>query len=367
MPSIQTKKWLVIAVLLVCALGAAATWLALRKPAKAAAFASGNGRIEATEVNVSTKLAGRLVDVLAKEGADVTEGQPLARMDTKVLKADLREAEAAIAQARQKLASAEAAVAQRTNEIAAAKALVAQRASQLTFSTKELQRSKELRAGGFIADQKVDADANTARSDAAQVNAAQAQHLAAKAAEEAARAGVREAQAAIAAAEAKAESIRADIHDSTLTAPIGGRVLYRLAEPGEVQGVGGHILTLLDLSDVYMTVFLPTELAGRVALGAEARIVLDVRPDLSIPAQVSFVSPQAQFTPKAVETRTEREKLMFRVKVKIAPELLRQHAKQVKTGLPGVAYVRLDPDAPWPKSMPPLVDEKRPAEKKPGQ
>lgn len=360
MPSIQAKKWLVIAVLLACVGCGALLWHWLGRPAKAVFFASGNGRIEATEVNISTKLAGRLVAVLAKEGEDVAEGQVLARMDTKILKADLQEAEAAIAQARQKLASAEAAVAQRRNEIAAAGAFVAQRASQLNFSTRELQRSKELRAGGFIADQKVDADVNTAKTDAAQVHAAQAQHLAAKAAEEAAQAGVREAQAAIEAALARAETIRADIQESTLTAPISGRVLYRLAEPGEVLGVGGHVLTLLDLSDVYMTVFLPTELAGRIALGAEARIVLDVRPDLSIPAQVSFVSPQAQFTPKAVETRTEREKLMFRVKVKIAPELLRTHAKQVKTGLPGVAHVRLDPDVPWPKSVPPVLTEKKP-------
>ena len=104
-----------------------------------------------------------------------------------------------------------------------------------------------------------------------------------------------------------------------------------------------------------MTIFLPTSQAGRVAIGSEARIVLDVRPDISIPATVSFVSPQAQFTPKSVETQTEREKLMFRVRVKIAPELLKAYAKQVKTGLPGVAWVRLDATAPWPATLPPLI------------
>ncbi|HEY9193529.1 MAG TPA: HlyD family efflux transporter periplasmic adaptor subunit, partial [Methyloversatilis sp.] len=132
-------------------------------------------------------------------------------------------------------------------------------------------------------------------------------------------------------------------------------VLYRLAEPGEVLAAGGKVVTLLDITDVYMTLFLPTSQAGRVAIGSEARIVLDVRPDISIPATVSFVSPEAQFTPKSVETRTEREKLMFRVRVKIAPDLLRAYAKQVKTGLPGVAWVRLDADSPWPATMPPLI------------
>lgn len=360
MPFMTGKKRLVILSLLACLAAGAFAWRLWSAPAGPDAFASGNGRVEATEVNISTKFAGRLVSVLAKEGDDVTEGQVLARMDTSVLNADLREAEAAIAQARQRLASAEAAVAQRRSETVAANALVAQRSSQLGFSTKEVGRSKELLAGGYIAEQKLDSDANTARSDAAQMRSAQAQHQAAKAAEEAARAGVSEAKAAIEAAMAKAESIRADIRDATLVAPISGRVLYRLAEPGEVLAAGGHILTLLDLNDVYMTVFLPTELAGRVALDAEARLVLDVRPDLSIPSSVSFVSPQAQFTPKAVETRTEREKLMFRIKVKVAPELLRQYAKQVKTGLPGVAYIRLDPQAPWPKNVPPALGVKTP-------
>lgn len=359
MPSIAMKKWLVVPLLLALAGAGLLAWRLWGGPAKPPAFASGNGRAEATEVNISTKLAGRIISVLAREGDDVAEGQVLARMDTSVLRAELREAEAAIAQARQKLASAQASVAQRANETAAASALVAQRSSQLTFSTKELGRSKELLAGGYIAEQKLDSDVNAAKSDAAQVRSAQAQHQAAKAAEDAAKAGVSEAQAAIEAATAKAESIRADIRDSTLVAPIGGRVLYRLAEPGEVLAAGGRVLTLLDLNDVYMTVFLPTELAGRVALDAEARIVLDMRPDLSIPAKVSFVSPQAQFTPKAVETRTEREKLMFRIKVKVDPELLRQYAKQVKTGLPGVAHIRLDAQAPWPKDVPPVLGVKK--------
>jgi len=349
------KMWLAFAALLAVAVGGVSVWRQFGATPGVDSFARGNGRIEATEMNVSTKLAGRLVSVLAAEGDDVTAGQVLAVMDTKNLQADLREAEAAIVQARQNLAGAEAGVAQRGNEIAAANALIAQRESALDYAAKELHRSRELLAGGYIADQKVDQDENSLKSAEAQLLAATAQLQAAQAAEAAARAGVREAQAAIDAAQARAETIQASIQDSTLASPIDGRVLYRLAEPGEVLGVGGNVLTLLDLSDVYMTIFLPTELAGKVAIGAEARIVLDVLPDLSIPAQVTFVSPQAQFTPKAVETRTEREKLMFRIKVRIPRDLLRAHAKQVKTGLPGEAWVRLDPAAPWPESMPPLV------------
>ena len=116
-------------------------------------------------------------------------------------------------------------------------------------------------------------------------------------------------------------------------------------------GAGGRVLSLVDLSDVYMTFFLPTAAAGRVALGTEVRLVLDVAPQYVIPAKASFVSDVAQFTPKTVETASEREKLMFRIRAQIPVELLRKHLTQVKTGLPGVAYVRLDSGKPWPAHL----------------
>ncbi len=126
---------------------------------------------------------------------------------------------------------------------------------------------------------------------------------------------------------------------------------YRVAQPGEVLGTGGRVLSLVDLSDVYMTFFLPTTEAGRVALGAEVRLILDAAPQYVIPAQVSFVADVAQFTPKTVETASEREKLMFRVRAQIPVELLKKHITQVKTGLPGMAWLRLDADAPWPAHL----------------
>jgi HlyD family secretion protein len=147
------------------------------------------------------------------------------------------------------------------------------------------------------------------------------------------------------------QRIKADIDDSALRSPRDGRVQYRVAQPGEVLNAGGAVLNLVDLSDVYMTFFLPTEDAGRVKLGAEARIILDAAPQYVIPAKISFVADVAQFTPKSVETAEERQKLMFRLKAKIPPELLRKHIEDVKTGLPGMAYVRLDPNAEWPARL----------------
>ena len=125
-------------------------------------------------------------------------------------------------------------------------------------------------------------------------------------------------------------------------------MLYRLAENGEVLASGGKVLTLLDLSDIYMEIFLPSQDVGRISIGAEARITLDIAPGYAGHAKVSFVSPEAQFTPKQVETASERDKLMFRVKVQVPPEAVRKHLEKIKTGIRGGAYVRLDESIPWP-------------------
>jgi len=111
------------------------------------------------------------------------------------------------------------------------------------------------------------------------------------------------------------------------------------------------VLNLVDLTDVYMSFFLPETVAGRVALGTDVRIVLDAAPQFVIPAKVSFVASTAQFTPKTVETASERQKLMFRVKAQIDRTLLLEHLEQVKTGLPGVAWVKVDPQAAWPPEL----------------
>jgi len=128
-------------------------------------------------------------------------------------------------------------------------------------------------------------------------------------------------------------------------------VQYRLAEPGEVLASGGKVLTIIDLADVYMTVFLSEKDAGRLALGAEARIIFDADPEYSIPASVFFISSRAQFTPKEVETLDERQKLVFRVKVGIDQDILNEYKSFVKIGVPGVAYIRLDADVPWPEFL----------------
>ena len=97
---------------------------------------------------------------------------------------------------------------------------------------------------------------------------------------------------------------------------------YRLARDGEVVAAGQRVLTILDLNDVYMTIYLPADEAGKLSLGDEARVILDSVPQYVFPATISFVATDAQFTPKSVETAEERQKLMFRVKLQGDPKVL---------------------------------------------
>lgn len=284
-------------------------------------FATGNGRIEADQIDIATKVPGRVAEIRVREGQLVQPGEILAVMDTRELQAQLARAEADAARA--------------ASQVEEVRALIAQRRAERTLAEDEFQRATALTARGVNSQSVADtAKARKATTEAA-LNASLAQ--------------VNTAERGVDAAMALVAQYKAQIEDATLTAPTLGRILYRLSQPGEVLGGGGKVVTLLDLSQVYMEMFLPADQAMRTGLGAEARIRLDSMP-YAIPAYVSFVSPEAQFTPKQVETADEREKLMFRVKVRLPEDLVKAYIAQVKTGLRGVAYIRLAgaEDVPWP-------------------
>jgi len=344
-------RW--IALLVVAALAAAAwlSWQALRPRGPGDGFVSGNGRIEATEIDVATKLPGRVQDILVDEGDFVSAGQVLGHMQIQSLEAQRDEAVARQQQAVAAVASAQAQVAMRESDRQTSLAQVALRESELDAAQRRFARSTTLSRDGASSVQELDDDRARVRGAEAGLNAARAQVNAAEAAVTAARTQVLGAQSTVKAADATVARVNADIHDSELTAPRDGRVQYRIAQPGEVLGGGGRVLNLVDLSDVYMTFFVPEAAAGRLAMGSEVRIVLDAAPQYVIPAKVSFVASTAQFTPKTVETASERQKLMFRVKAQIDRELLSKHLKLVKTGLPGVAWIKQDSHAEWPAEL----------------
>lgn len=320
------RKWLrraFLAFILLAAAGGAATWWVQSGPTLPPGIAWGNGRLEADQIDIDTKFPGRIAKLLAEEGDLVAPGQIVAVMDTQDLEASLRKAEALVLQARRALD--------------AARANVAQQQAQLVLARQELERARFLTPKGFASKQLLDQrqqqmDSATAALAAAKDNVGVAEH-------------------ALDAATHDVDLYRVNIADNALTTPRPGRIQYRVANIGEVLPAGGRVFTMLDATYVYMDIYLPTAEAGRVKVGTDARIVLDAYPDVAIPAKVVFLANQAQFTPKAVETRNEREKLMFRVRVRIDPELLKAHVDAVRSGLPGIAYVRLDPAVDWPAKL----------------
>ncbi len=311
-----------------------------------------NGRIEITSVDISTKFAGRINEILVDEGDYVEKGDKLAVMQLDSLIAQLNEAEANYQQALHSSDSAKAIILARESDKVAAEEGVKAKESQIYAAERKLARLKTLvgqRASTEQDYEDQEAYVETLKAELAtskaQVSASQAQIDAAKAQFVATQSQVKAAQATI-------DRVKADITDSVLNAPVEGRIQYRIAEPGEVIAAGGKILNLLDLSKVNMTFFLPTQYTGLLSegetTGSEVRIILDVAPDYVIPARVTFVSPEAQFTPKTVETSDERQKLMYRVKAKIDPEILKRYRKFLKTGVTGEAYIKIDPKAEWP-------------------
>lgn len=285
--------------------------------------AGSNGRIEAQEIDVSAKYSGRLAEMLVEEGDTVEAGQVIARLDDREYRAQLLGAEAEVLRAESALIEAEA--------------LIAQRDSEKSVAAASHDRIAELYHSGHASAQTLDERRGSLRT--------------AEAAGRAAEAGKAQARSSIAAAEAEVSRLNAVLDDMVITAPRRGRVQYKLARAGEVVAAGARIVTLLDLTDVSMSLYLPAAQVGRLSVGDDARMILDPVPDYVIPAKVTFVSAEAQFTPKTVETKDEREKLVFRVKIQIPRDLLERFERQVKGGVRGVGYVRTDPSTPWPSQL----------------
>ncbi|WP_339539175.1 HlyD family secretion protein [Pseudomonas sp. RA_15y_Pfl2_54] len=279
----------------------------------------GNGRLEATEVQIASKTPGRLAEVLVDEGDKVSKGQLLARMDTRTLEAERNQAEAEVLRARENLN--------------AAQANVHLRQSELLLAQQEIGRSQSLFKHGYVSAQVIDQLQSRIGTGNAAVNAARAQ--------------VSAVGAAIGAAQAQVAQLTSEIDDSSLRAPIDGVIQLRMAEPGEVLGAGGRVLLLIDPNDQYMNLYLSASVAGRLAVGDEARVLLDALPDKPLPATISFVAAKSQFTPKEVETRDERQKLVFRVKLQLVQP---SAVPQAKPGMPGAGYVRTAPIA-WPANL----------------
>ena len=230
-------RWLLAAALLAVAAGGAYVWQLRQQQRLPDGIVSTNGRIEAEQVQIAAKLAGRVIEITVAEGDTVQAGQVLARMDDTELQAQLRSAEAQVARTQQAKLQADA--------------LIVQRESERNLARQQLARAQFLHQKGYFTTENFD-------QRRSQMDVAEAAVRVAHATRD-------DAVAAIAAAQAEVARIKSQLNDLVLTAPRGGRIQYKLVQAGEVVAAGASVLTLLDLSDVYMTVFLPASAAGRLA------------------------------------------------------------------------------------------------------
>ncbi len=299
-------------------------WTTHRAATLPAYIVKTNGRLEFARTDIAVKYPGRIVMLNVHEGDHPERGQVLARQDDSEVNAEL-------AAARAQRAAADGAIARAQAEVRAHR-------SSEALARLERTQADSLYQKKLISDVELQRRELALSAETASVAAATAALIQARTERDQ--------------ADAKIAQLDARLGEMTVRAPVSGRIEYKVVENGAVLPPGGRVATLLDPTDVYMTVFLGTDVAGKLKVGDEARIELDAfhgRPP--IPAVVSFISPEAQFTPKYVETATERDKLMYRIKLQIPVAVAKQYDGLLKAGQTGNGYVRVDSNGHWPTGL----------------
>lgn len=309
-----------------------------------------NGRLELNRLDVASLYPGRVERVLVAEGDAVKANEVLVELSSAQSSSQLAAAQAATLRAAELVQRARAGVTQAQQAVARADAEIAAYRQQQKVAKLELDNAKQMRREDLVsASELAKRQADFERATAS-VKAAQAARAEAQAAVAQGQAAVAEAEAGVKQAQAQADTAASADADMAIRSPLTARVEYRLVEPGTVIGAGSRVISLLDPADVSMNVFLPNATVGGLRVGDEARLVLDGI-DAVFPAQVSFIASEAQFTPKAVETADEREKLVFRVKLKVPADVAQRYDRLLKGGTTGDGYVRRDSSQAWPLAL----------------
>lgn len=275
--------------------------------------AVGYGAVEATEVRVAPLIGGTILSICCQEGMAVAAGDVLVKIDTTDFELQLQQAQAAVrvAGARERLTRNAA----RREDLESAAQAVRAAQVQLETAKREQARVETLFQRGAVTPKQVDDARSAVELTTAQLQQGQAMY-------EKLQAGARseEIQGALAGrqqTEVAVEMLKTNIARGEVKAPVAGRVLYRLAEPGEVARPGVPLLVLVDLAHPYVDVYLPEPRIGAVNLGGQASVIADAFPDRVYPATVAHVSDQAEFTPKNVQTAEQRSRLVFKVRLNV--------------------------------------------------
>jgi len=363
------KKWIiriVIAIVLVAVAAEAIWFLApeLFQAAEVEGFVRASGRIEGRNIEISSKIPGRVVELLADEGQELKAGEIVARISAEELQAAKRSAEANLALWINRKGQAELDLkltrqqvdsginlAQAQIEVAQANLERAEAAAEQ--ARKDRERYQQLADDGVVptvtydqarlADTTAQKELEAARKmlRQAEVNLVRAEDS--RLTIELKRSVVADSDKMIATAQANLDAAESRLADAEITAPVDGVVLERIVQPGEVISAGTPIFTMVNPDDLYLKIYVPNMETGRLKIGNQARIFPDAFPEEHFTAEVTRISERAQFTPKNVETKEQRVNLVFEVKL----GSIDNSARRLKPGMPAEAVVRHDDTQAW--------------------
>ena len=295
-----------LALLLIAALFVAAAWAGRQ-------LVTDTGTIEATQVDVSVKITGRILERLVNEGDKVTRGQPLVRLDDSELAADVRRLEAGLRSAQATLRDLEKGA--RPQEIEDARAAVSSAEATRSMTEREFQRTDQLFKQNLIAAQ--DVDRARQAFDVARAQERSAREKLALLLEgsrpdqiDAARWQVSQAESALVQAQSR-------LREAMVVSPIDGVVLRKNLEAGETANPGVPILTLVNPRDVWLRAYVPETEVGRLKVGDAAKLRVDAFPDRVFTGRLTEIGSEAEYTPRNVQTKKERVNLVFRIKIQI--------------------------------------------------
>jgi HlyD family secretion protein len=334
----MNPKRIAIPLLIVLAISALGIFFWSRRSSEESHEIRASGTVEATEARLGFQTGGRITSIDVREGERVRQGQLLARLETAELDARLAQARARADSARAQLAELE--TGSRPEEIAQAEAAVSASRERLQDARRDLARTEILLRGGAVppeAEQKAATAAQVAESQLRQANE-QLRFV---------RRGPRSeridaARAQVAEADAAARAVEAQLANSVVISPHDGIATVRHREPNEVIAPGQPLVTVMNPGDRWVRIYVPETRIGAVQVGQNAEITADTFPGRKYAGRVTFISPEAEFTPKSVQTAEERVRLVYAVKVRITGD----DRLELKPGMP--ADVVLRPDSAQP-------------------
>jgi HlyD family secretion protein len=380
-----------IGLLVALGLVAAVVWIYWPRSEGVPGILEANGRVEGDQVAVGARVGGRIIRLPVQEGQTLPAGEVIAELSSEQAKAQLEQAEHGVHAAREEVGQAQSRIAVleqeiRTKETAvelaekesrarigeaesaveAARARLPQAQAERQRAERDFDRSRQLLAKGLIATQEADhastafqsakAEEEVARKQIAQaeenlklartttiaVELRKRELAQARERLREARAGLEAARARVQTLEARVAQAQADVKDTRVLAPFNGTVLQKLVQEGQVVAPGSPLVTFVDMSKLYVKVYIPEMEIAKVRLGDPARVYVDAFPKKYFEAAASEVSQQAEFTPRDIHMKDERVKLVFAVKL-----ALKNPQGFLKPGMPADVKIKWKPESPW--------------------